>query len=112
MKRQQGAFSSFSLGPSFEIDMIDLEINTNIGDVVVSSSPLNKVVKGNTNNSFCIYYWNKSVLVIAISNTLKFILFIGVFFAAWELVSFFLGKDDCGGLTRIEKFDDVADRSV
>jgi hypothetical protein len=40
------------------------------------------------------------------------ILFIGVFFAAWELVSLFLGKDDCGGLTRIEKFDDVADRSV
>jgi hypothetical protein len=64
---------------SFEIDMIDLEINTNVGDVVVSSSPLNKVVKGNTNNSFCIYYWNKSVLVIAISNMLKFILFIGVF---------------------------------
>ena len=64
---------------SFEIDMIDLEINTNVGDVIVSSSPLNKVVKGNTNNSFCIYYWNKSVLVIAISNTLKFILFIGIF---------------------------------
>lgn len=64
---------------SFEIDMIDLEINTNVGDAVVTSSPLNKVVKGNTNNSFYIYYWNKSVLVIAISNTLKFILFIGVF---------------------------------
>jgi len=64
---------------AFEIDMIDLEINTNVGDVVVSGSPLNKVVKGITNNSFCIYYWNKSVLVIAIRNTLKFILFIGVF---------------------------------
>ena len=64
---------------SFEIDIIDLEINTNVGDVVVSSSPLNNVVKGITTNSFCIYYWNKSVLVIAISNTLKFILFIGVF---------------------------------
>jgi hypothetical protein len=64
---------------SFEIDMIDLEINTNVGDVVISSSPLNNMVKGITNNSFCIYYWNKSVLVIAISNTLKFILFIGVF---------------------------------
>ena len=64
---------------SFEIDMIDLEINANVGDAVVPSSPLNNVVKGITNNSFCIYYWNKSVLVIAISNTLKFILFIGVF---------------------------------
>jgi hypothetical protein len=64
---------------SFEIDIIDLEINTNVGDVVVSSSPLNNVVKGITTNSFCIYYWNKSMLVIAISNTLKFILFIGVF---------------------------------
>lgn len=64
---------------SFEIDMIDLEINTNVGDVVISTSPLNNMVKGITNNSFCIYYWNKSVLVIAISNTLKFILFIGVF---------------------------------
>jgi hypothetical protein len=60
---------------SFEIDMIDLEINTNVGDVVISTSPLNNMVKGITNNSF----WNKSVLVIAISNTLKFILFIGVF---------------------------------
>jgi hypothetical protein len=64
---------------SFEIDMIDLEINTNVGDVGISTSPLNNMVKGITNNSFCIYYWNKSVLVIAISNTLKFILFIGVF---------------------------------
>ena len=68
---------------SFEIDIIDLEIDaTNLVDTL---SPTNIIEKGkcmgknNSYNSFCIYYWNKSVLIIAISNTLKFILFIGVF---------------------------------
>jgi len=64
---------------SFEIDMIDLEINTDVGNVAVSSSPLNMVVKGITNNSFCNYYCSKSVLIITICKTVKFIVFIGVF---------------------------------
>ncbi len=66
---------------SFEIDMIDLEINTDIGNgnVAVSSSPLNMMVKGIPSNSFCYYYCNKSVLIITICKTVKFIVFIGVF---------------------------------
>ena len=64
---------------SFEIDMIDLEINTDVGNVAVSSSPLNMAVKGIGNNSFCYYYCNKSVLIITIYKTAKFIVFIGVF---------------------------------
>lgn len=70
---------------SFEIDMIDidLEINTDVGNgngnVAVSSSPLNMAVKGIGNNSFCYYYCSKSVLIITICKTAKFIVFIGVF---------------------------------
>jgi hypothetical protein len=63
---------------SFEIDIIDLELEP------ISNSPKNTDIekskcKGISYNSYCIYYWNKSVLVVAICNTLKFILFIGVF---------------------------------
>jgi hypothetical protein len=66
---------------TFEIDMIDidLEINTDVGNVAISSSPLNMVVKGIPNNSFCYYYYSKSVLIITICKTAKFIVFIGVF---------------------------------
>ena len=58
---------------SFEIDIIDLELEP------ISNSPKNTDIEKGIYNSYYIYYWNKSVLVIAISNTLKFILFIGVF---------------------------------
>ena len=62
---------------SFEIDMIDLELEC------VSNSPKNSDIENSKckglYNSYCVYYWNKSVLVIGICNTLKFILFIGVF---------------------------------
>ena len=61
---------------TFEIDMIDLELD--LTEVSVNNSPTNIIEKG-IYNSYCIYYWNKSVLVIAMCNTLKFILFIGVF---------------------------------
>ena len=61
---------------TFEIDMIDLELD--ITEVSVNNSPTNIIEKG-IYNSYYIYYWNKSVLVIAMCNTLKFILFIGVF---------------------------------
>jgi len=65
---------------SFEIDMIDLELEL---PTSVSNSPTNTLEKGKCKgisyNSYYIYYWNKSVLVVAICNTLKFILFIGVF---------------------------------
>lgn len=60
---------------TFEIDMIDLELDL---PPSISNSPTNIVEKG-LYNSYCIYYWNKSVLVVAMCNTLKFILFIGVF---------------------------------
>ena len=61
---------------SFEIDMIDLELET------VNNSPTNIIEKAKCKvsySSYCIYYWKKSVLVVAICNTLKFIIFIGVF---------------------------------
>lgn len=64
---------------TFEVDIIDLEINTDVGNVIMSSSPLNMVVKGIPSNSFCYYYCNKSVLIITICKTVKFIVFIGVF---------------------------------
>ncbi len=63
---------------SFEIDMIDLELDL----TSISNSPTNIIEKNKckgVSNSYCIYYWNNSVLVIAMCNTLKFILFIGVF---------------------------------
>jgi hypothetical protein len=66
---------------SFEIDMIDLELEL---PTSVSNSPINILEKGkckgkSISNYYCIYYWNNSVLVVAMCNTLKFILFIGVF---------------------------------
>ena len=48
---------------------IDLEINTDVGNVAISSSPLNMMVKGIGNNSFCNYYRSKSVLIITICKT-------------------------------------------
>ena len=61
---------------TFEIDMIDLEVD--LSESSISNSPTNIVDKG-LYNSYYIYYWNKSVLVIAMRNTVKFILFIGAF---------------------------------
>jgi hypothetical protein len=59
---------------SFEIEMIDIEIN--------NGSPVhfkNEKCKEFSYNSFCLYYWNKSILITAICNTTKFIIFIGIF---------------------------------
>jgi hypothetical protein len=59
---------------SFEIEMIDIEIN--------NGSPVhfkNEKCKELSYNSFCLYYWNKSILLTAICNTTKFIIFIGIF---------------------------------
>jgi len=63
---------------NFEIDMIDLELDL----TSISNSPTNIIEKNKCKvsyNSYCIYYWNNSVLVVAMCNTLKFILFIGAF---------------------------------
>jgi hypothetical protein len=59
---------------SFEIEMIDIEIN--------NGSPVhfkNEKCKELSYNSFCLYYWNKSILITAMCNTTKFIIFIGIF---------------------------------
>jgi hypothetical protein len=59
---------------SFEIEMIDIEIN--------NGSPVhfkNEKCKELSYNSFFIYYWNKSILITAMCNTTKFIIFIGIF---------------------------------
>ena len=61
---------------TFEIDMIDLELD--LTEVSVNNSPTN-IIEKSIYNSYYIYYWNKSVLVIAMCNTVKFILFIGMF---------------------------------
>ena len=56
--------------------MIDLELD--LTEVSVNNSPTN-IIEKSIYNSYYIYYWNKSVLVIAMCNTVKFILFIGMF---------------------------------
>jgi hypothetical protein len=59
---------------SFEIEMIDIEIN--------NGSPVhfkNEKCKELSYNSFFMYYWNKSILITAMCNTTKFIIFIGIF---------------------------------
>jgi len=59
---------------SFDIEMIDIEIN--------NGSPVhfkNEKCKELSYNSFFMYYWNKSILITAMCNTTKFIIFIGIF---------------------------------
>jgi hypothetical protein len=74
----------------FEIDMIDLEsdglgLGLGLGVGVIGSnsgSPLNMSKEKCTEisyNSFCLYYWHKSVMITAIGNTTKFIIIIGIF---------------------------------
>ena len=53
---------------TFEIDMIDLELD--LSESSISNSPTNIIEKG-IYNSYYIYYWNKSVLVIAMDNVGK-----------------------------------------
>jgi hypothetical protein len=59
---------------SFEIEMIDIEIN-NGSPVHFEHEKCNEI----SYNSFCLYYWNKSILLSAICNTTQFIIFIGIF---------------------------------
>lgn len=59
---------------AFEIEMIDIEIN--------NGSPVNfenEKCRELSYNSFSLFYWNKSILLNAICNTTKFIIFIGIF---------------------------------
>jgi hypothetical protein len=68
---------------TFEIDMIDLEINTDDSGSPLNSNTTtpktNEKIKEISYNSFYLYYWNKSVLVTAVCNTSKFIILIGIF---------------------------------